>query len=105
MQQACTHKKSWSWVQVAINVILAVCIVASAFALVYLKDVYRRDFISYQRLLKQTEQLHVDYGKLLLEESTWASAARVQHLAQKKLNMYTPTADQIQVIVLHKNDG
>jgi hypothetical protein len=51
MQQACTHKNSWPWVQVAANMILAACIVASAFALVYLKDVYRRNFIAYQRLL------------------------------------------------------
>lgn len=103
MVQARVYQKSLPWSHIVINMILVVCVIVSAFALVYLKDRYRRDFIAYQHLLKNTQQLHVDYGKLLLEDSTWASATRVQHLAQKKLNMYIPSADQIQVIVLKNN--
>ena len=79
-------------------------IVASAYFLVYLKDVYRRDFIAYQRMVRHAERLHVDYGKLLLEESTWASASRIQRLAQKKLKIYIPGADELKVIVLPKKE-
>ena len=78
---------SFWWI---VNIILLCAIVFSAFFMVYLKDVYRRDFIDYQRLQNQAAELQIQYNQLLLEESTWASESRIQRQATKKLNMMLP---------------
>lgn len=85
------------------NAILLLVIVVSAFMLVYLKDVYRRDFIDYQSRLNQAMHLQVEHNRLLLEESTWASDARIQEQANKILNMVV--ADTSEMIVVPENDA
>ena len=41
------------------------------------------------------EQAQVDWGKLLLEQSTWAAQANVQQIAAKRLQMITPNSKDI----------
>lgn len=77
--------------------ILAVTVVCfiTAFALVYIKDLNRRLFIHYQHLLQVRQQAQVEWSKLLLEQSTWATQARVQRIANQKLHMIVPTPQDI----------
>lgn len=89
---AARHQRiSWSWG----SRILIVLIVLSAFALVYLKDLNRREFIRYQEMSRANQQAHMDWEKLLLEQSTWAAQANVQNTASQRLQMYTPDAKEI----------
>lgn len=81
----------WSWSARLLMVIL----VLSAFAVVYLKDLNRREFICYQDMVRANQQAQMDWQKLLLEQSTWAAQANVQKIASERLNMYTPEAKEI----------
>jgi len=38
-------------------------------------------------------------GRLLLEQSTWATHHRVEQLASKQLKMHFPTVDELQVVL------
>jgi len=62
-------------------------------AVVYSKFVWRAEFVELQQLEKTRDKLNEEWGKLLLEQSTWASPARVQRQARTRLKMIVPTAD------------
>jgi len=72
-----------------------VLLILSAFAVVYLKDLNRRTFIQYQDMVRANQQAQLDWGKLLLEQSTWAAQANVQKVASERLHMVTPNANDI----------
>ena len=78
--------------------LLLILVFVTAFAVVYVKDLYRRMFIDYQNLQDQQNQLYVDWGKLLLEQSTWSTQARVQKIATERLNMEAPQDKQVVVV-------
>jgi cell division protein FtsL len=80
-------------------IIVTLGILLSAFGLIYLKDLNRQLFIQYQNQQKIQTQYEVEWGKLLLEQSTWSTQARVESTAQQKLNM---TIAKSQDIILLK---
>lgn len=86
------------WLRLAL--ILVFLIIGSAFSTVYIKDLYRRDLIVYQKCLQKTRHLDAEYGRLLLEESAWARSERIQSLASESLNMHLPSVKKVRVIVL-----
>lgn len=83
-----SQRTVWSWGTKC----LMVLIIASAFVVVYLKDLNRRTFIQYQNMARSNQQAQVDWGKLLLEQSTLAAQANVQQTASDMLHMFTPSA-------------
>jgi cell division protein FtsL len=81
-----------------ISTVLTVIVVISAFAVVYVTDLNRRLFIQYQDAQSTSNQLYIDWGKLLLEQSTWSTQARVQSIAQARLGMEVPASNQIVIV-------
>jgi cell division protein FtsL len=88
------QRVAWSWGTKCLIALL----ILSAFAVVYLKDLNRRTFIQYQNMAHANQQARVDWGKLLLEQSTWAAQANIQQSASKRLHMYTPDAKDIVLV-------
>lgn len=72
----------------------------TALSLVYIKDLNRRLFIDYQTLQQQSNQMLLDWGKLLLEKSTWSVQARVEQLAENSLQMRIPQSGDIVLLPL-----
>lgn len=86
-----THRAGWSWgTQCLIGLLIL-----SAFAVVYLKDLNRRTFIQYQNKVRDNQQARVEWGKLLLEQSTWSAQANIQQTAAQRLGMITPNTKDI----------
>lgn len=86
----------WQSIKSAWLTVLLVCgIIVSAFVLIYVKDLNRRLFIESQGLQQQQQVLVNQWGKLLLEQSTWSAQARIQSVAQRDLNMVMPTTNQV----------
>jgi cell division protein FtsL len=77
---------------------LLVAVIVSSMAVIYTKHISRSEFIALQKLEKQRDQLNEEWGKLLLEQSTWANPGRVEQQARLRLNMLVPTADMTVVI-------
>ncbi len=83
--------------QILVGLLIVVSL-ASAFSVIYLKDLSRRLFIQYQNLQQDQAQSEMDRSKLLLEEGAWATQARIQDLATTRLNMQSPVTKQIVMI-------
>jgi len=77
---------------------LACCVVLTALSVVYTKHQSRTLYAKLQLLQTKRDALHVEWSQLLLEQGTWASDARVEHLAREELGMHTPPSEQIMVL-------
>lgn len=75
-----------------------IAVLLSAFFVVYSKDLSRRLFIEYGVLRQQDHALQVNWGRLLLENATLSTPARVQNIARTQLGMVLPTIKDIVMI-------
>ncbi|HET6725410.1 MAG TPA: cell division protein FtsL [Gammaproteobacteria bacterium] len=81
-----------------INAALALALVVSALGVVHTVWRNRTLFAQLQQLRQQRDKLNVEWGRLQLEESTWATHARIQQVAREKLDMHVP--QKIQRVVV-----
>jgi cell division protein FtsL len=79
-------------------VLLAVAVLVSAISVVYVKHIGRAQFVELQKLEAKRDRLNEEWGRLLLEQSTWATPGRVEYEAHKRLKMIVPTAEMTVVI-------
>ncbi|WP_297812374.1 cell division protein FtsL [uncultured Methylophaga sp.] len=78
--------------------LLALLVIISAVSVIYAKHLNRNEFIQLQQLEKQRDLLNEEWGRLLLEESTWGSPSRVEQQVRSRLDMIVPKADMTVVI-------
>lgn len=87
--------------QVQINIPLLVVValvIVSSVGVIYSKHMNRNEFIQLQKLERQRDLLNEEWGRLLLEQSTWGSPSRVEQQAKSRLDMVVPKADSTVVI-------
>ena len=78
--------------------VLTVLVVASALAVVYSTYKSRQLFSALQKEYRHEIALEEQWGRLLLEQSTWASPVRIEEIASAKLNMTVPETSAIRVV-------
>ncbi len=85
--------------------LLLVAVVLCALSVVTSQHKARKLFMELQREKEQAQQMDVEWGQLKLEQSTWATPARVEEVAVKKLQMQLPKNGQVQFIWVKPNGG
>ncbi|MFW5451166.1 MAG: cell division protein FtsL [Methylophagaceae bacterium] len=78
--------------------IMIFVVISTAIAVIYTKHSGRVEFVALQKLEQQRDRLNEEWGRLLLEQSTWAGQGRVERQAYVRLNMIVPTSNMIVVI-------
>ncbi|HEX5765672.1 MAG TPA: cell division protein FtsL [Woeseiaceae bacterium] len=78
--------------------VFAVICVISAMALVYTRHESRKLFIELEQLTTERDELNIEWGQLQIEQSTWATHARIERLATEELSLTRPVATEIFVI-------
>jgi cell division protein FtsL len=78
-------------------VFAAVCVV-SAMALVYTKHESRKLFVELEQLTNERDELNIEWGQLQIEQSTWATNARIEQVAADDLQLTRPKTSEIFVI-------
>lgn len=86
--------------QYAITFVLVIAVLMSALGVVYVKDLNRNLLMQHQKIRREYNKAYVDHGKLLLEQSTWATQKRVQNIASQRLGMVTPTSKRVVIVKL-----
>ena len=74
---------------------LIMLIVASSLGVVASQHRARKLYAAVEREQQRTRQLEVEWGQLQLEQSTWASHARIEKIAREKLQMKSPDPKQV----------
>jgi cell division protein FtsL len=85
--------------------LLLVAVVLCALSVVTSQHKARKLFIELQEEKEQAQLMDVEWGQLQLEQSTWATPARVEEVAVKKLQMQLPRNGQIQFVRVMPNGG
>jgi cell division protein FtsL len=78
--------------------IFAVVCVLSAIAVVYTKHESRKLFVELERITHVRDELNIEWGQLQIEQSTWATHARIEQVATDDLSLVRPTSSEIFVI-------
>ena len=78
--------------------VFAVVCVTSALALIYTKHESRKLFVELESLTHERDQLNIEWGQLQIEQSTWATHARIEQVATDDLLLVRPIASEIFVI-------
>lgn len=72
--------------------------VASALLIVRDRHEHRQAFIALTRLEKARDDLNIEFGRLQLEQATWAESNRVDQVARAQLGMAFPRTEDVVVV-------
>ncbi|HET6603839.1 MAG TPA: cell division protein FtsL [Xanthomonadaceae bacterium] len=78
--------------------LLLAAVVASAIAVVVLRHQHRQSFVELTGLERDRDELNIEYGRLQLEQATWADTHRVEQVARSQLGMRFPAATDVVVV-------
>jgi len=77
---------------------LAAAVVISCVWVIKAKHQSRQLFVELESLNRERDRLQIDWGRLQLEQSTWATHPRIESLALQRLNLDTPRPDEVIVV-------
>ncbi len=80
------------------TMILVSALLVSALSVVYVTNLSRSLNAGIQQTLTERNQLHIQWGQLLLEKSTWVTPARVQHVAEDQMGMVVPDSKSVVIV-------
>ncbi len=80
-----------------ITVFVMVCFL-SALAIVYTKHESRKLFVELESLTTERDALNIEWGQLQIEQSTWATHARIERIAVEEMSLIRPPTEEIYVV-------
>ncbi|MBN8735775.1 MAG: cell division protein FtsL [Xanthomonadales bacterium] len=78
--------------------VLLLAVIASGIAVVWARHQDRAAFVALSKLQNQRDALNVEFGRLELEQATWASPSRIEQIARGQLGMISPPAASVEMI-------
>lgn len=88
-----------AWVMIFL---LWVSVIVSSFAVVLTTYQVRSQTNHLEKLRREASDLRVEWGRYLLEQSTWGSYGRIEKIASEQLRMKVPTGEEIEIITADK---
>ncbi|MEO7325164.1 MAG: cell division protein FtsL [Dokdonella sp.] len=85
------------WRSLALSVLLLATLV-TAIGVVYARQQSRIAFVELTRLGNERDDLNFEFGRLQLEQATWAENNRVEQIARGKLGMVSPSSSETIVV-------
>ena len=82
----------------ALLLLLLGAVLFSAIGVVWTRHESRVLFVQLTSLQNQRDDLNVEYGRLELEQATWAEPRRIDEEARTKLGMVAPAPADIQLV-------
>jgi cell division protein FtsL len=83
------------------RIALALVVIAnvlSAIGIVFARHEHRQLFIELTRLEKARDDLNIEFGRLQLEQATWAESNRIDQVARTRLGMVFPETRDIVLV-------
>jgi cell division protein FtsL len=78
---------------------LAAGVVASGVWIVEVEHRSRQLFVETEELNRELDRLQTDWGRLQIEQGTYATHSRIEALARDRLQLTEPSGDQLVVVV------
>ena len=84
--------------RIAVLTLLAAVAAGSAIAVVHARHESRRTFVELTRLEAERDELNIEFGRLQLEQATWAETNRIEQIAATQLGMVFPGVADTRVV-------
>lgn len=84
-----------------LNFVLLAALIACAVGIVTAQNKARGLFVNLQQIESDARKMNIEFGQLQLEQSTWATHARVEKIALERLYMRLPIAERTQIVSLY----
>ena len=84
--------------QIVVVLLLSVAGVATGVGIVVAKHNARQLFAELEALNREHDRLEIDWGRLRLEQSAYATHPRIEQLARDDLNLAAPQPQRIVVV-------
>jgi cell division protein FtsL len=78
--------------------LLFVGVLVSAIAVSYSAHWNRQLLNTLYGELSERDKAQAEWGRLILEQSTWTAASRIENLASEQLKMRVPSADEVRMV-------
>ena len=78
--------------------VFALVCVLSSMAIIYTEHEARKLFVELEALTHERDELNIEWGQLQIEQSTWATHARIERVATDDLSLERPESSEIYVI-------
>jgi cell division protein FtsL len=78
--------------------LLFLAAIASAIGVVQVRHEGRQRYIDLRALNAERDELDIEYGRLQLEQATWAEMSRVERIARDDLGLVRPDPREITVV-------
>ncbi len=85
-------------ISVLVGIMLLFAVVASALGVVWTRHESRVLFVQLTALQNQRDDLNIEYGRLELEQATYAEPRRIDDEARQKLGMIEPHPQDIRLL-------
>jgi cell division protein FtsL len=83
---------------ILLTAVAVVVCVLSALAIVFTKHESRKLFVELEGLTNERDELNIEWGQLQIEQSTWATHARIERVAFEEMSLIRPPSGEIYVI-------
>ena len=84
--------------EIAGVLMLAACVVASGVWIVGVEHRSRELFIETEELNSERDRLQTDWGRLQIEQGTYATHSRIEALVRQRLQLTVPSDNQLVVV-------
>lgn len=81
-----------------LNLVLFAVLLACALGVVTAQHQARQKFVHLQDEQSRAKRLDEEWGRLQLEQSTWAMHSRIEQIATRHLQMRVPATDRVQMV-------
>ena len=78
--------------------VMLTAVMVSAIAVVWTRHQSRVLFVQLTQLQSQRDDLNIEFGRLELEQATWAEPRRIDDEARSKLGMFMPSPQDIRLV-------
>lgn len=76
--------------RIAMVMVLLVAVIASAIGVVYARQQSRTLFVLLTTLGNERDNINFEFGRLQIEQATWAENSRIEQVARSRLGMVSP---------------
>jgi cell division protein FtsL len=84
--------------QILLSILLVLLLLASSVAAIHARHEARQLFIELEGQIRIRDELNINWGRLQIEHSTWASPGRIEQIAADKLDMRVPQPSAVVII-------
>jgi len=81
------------------TLILVLAVLGTGLGVVLTRHESRKTFVQLQALEARRDELDIEWGRLQLEQATWAETGRVERVARSELGLVAKEPEQVMVIV------